>query len=77
MQYLSSSTSQVDYDSDPVQAMTSYSQLMHMHTKKQMDAAKRVSRRRSGDSGVKAEATITKEGSIDSTSSRGSSISSY
>jgi hypothetical protein len=58
-----------------VAAMTSYSKLMHLHTKKQMDAAKRASRRRSGDSTTDASATLTKEGSIESTSTASSRMS--
>jgi len=47
-------------DSNPVAAIISYSKLMHMHTKQQMDAAKRVSRRRSGDATVNAQASLSK-----------------
>ena len=39
-----------DYDSDPVAAMTSYSKVMHQHTKRQMEAATQSVRRRSSGS---------------------------
>jgi hypothetical protein len=65
----SSSADSLDYsyNSNPVAAITSYSMLMHKHTKQQMDAAKSASRRRSGDATVDAQASLSKQGSIDST----------
>jgi hypothetical protein len=73
VQYLGSSSNSYNYESDPVAAMTSYSKLMHLHTKKQMDAAKRASRRRSDESANDVQATLTKESSICSTTSSTSS----
>jgi hypothetical protein len=73
VQYLSTSGDPYDYEANPVAAMTSYSKLMHLHTKKQMDAAKRASRRRSDDSTADAQSTPTKETSIESSS--GSTVS--
>lgn len=75
MQHISPSGDTFDYEVDPVAAMTSYSKLMHLHTKKQMDAAKRASRRRSPDAAVDAHNSLTKEGSIDSTSTVRSDLS--
>ena len=75
MQYNSASGDSFDYEADPVAAMTSYSKLMHLHTKKQMDAAKRASRRRSPDAAVDAHTSLPKEGSIDSTSTTRSDAS--
>jgi hypothetical protein len=69
VQYLSTSDDPDDYKADPVATMTSYSKLMHLYTKKQMDAAKRASRRRNDDSTADAQSTLTKEASIDSSSS--------
>lgn len=68
-----------EYNADPVAAMTFYANSMHIHTKKQMEAAKRAFRRRSGDATVEAQNTLQKEASIDSTSSAstGSSRMSY
>ncbi len=75
VQYLGSSGNSYDFESDRVAAMNSYAKLMHLHTKKQMDAAKRASRRRSGESANDVQATLTKEGSIHSTiSSTGSQM---
>ena len=62
----------MEYDTNPVAAMASYSRLMHTHTKKQMDAAMLASRRRNGDDAVDPSAHLTKEGSLDSTSTSGS-----
>ena len=73
-QYLNGANDSYEYEGDPVAAMTSYAKLMHIHTKKQMDAAKRASRRRSGDSTTEAP---LKEGSIDSTSTSTSSRMSF
>jgi len=73
VQYLGSSGNSSNYESDAVAAMTSYAKLMHLHTKKQMDAAKRASRRRSGESANDVQATPTQEGSIHSTTSSTSS----
>lgn len=61
------------YDTDPVAAMAYYSRMMHSHTKQQMDAATRSMRRRSpGSSTVDAQASLSKESTRSSTSSRSS-----
>jgi hypothetical protein len=73
VQHLGTSGSSYDYETDPVAAITSYSKVMHLHTKNQMDAAKRASRRRNGDSTNDVQATLVKEGSIHSTTSTTSS----
>ena len=75
MQYTNASGDSFDYEADPVAAMTSYSKLMHLHTKKQMDAAKRASRRRTPDAAIDAHSPLTKEGSIESTTTTSSNMS--
>ena len=77
VQYISTSGNSYNYEADPVAAMTSYAKLMHLHTKKQMDAAKRASRRRSGDSTSDAQASFPKQGSIDSNTSTTNSRMSF
>jgi hypothetical protein len=77
VQYLGSSGNSYNYESDPVAAMASYAKLMHLHTKKQMDAAQRASRRRSSESATDVQATPTKEGSTHSTTSGTSSRMPY
>ncbi|OCT52609.1 hypothetical protein CLCR_11096 [Cladophialophora carrionii] len=66
----------LDYESDPIAAMTSYSRMMHSHTKSQMDAATRSARRRSSSSstGVNAHANtgLSKQNTHSSNSSRSS-----
>lgn len=67
-----SSTSH-DYESDPVAAMTEYSRIMHSHTLKQMESARRASRRRDADSSaVSANVQLRKGDSMSSNSSGGS-----
>jgi hypothetical protein len=62
-----------DYNSDPNMAMSSYAQMMHMHTKQQMEQATRSCRRRSAaSSAVNANAGLPTESSMESTSSRSS-----
>lgn len=61
IQYLSTSGDPFDYDTDLVAAMTSYSRIMYIHTKKQMDAAIRASQLRKGDATVDPPAHLTKE----------------
>ena len=76
VQHLGTSGSSYGYETDPVAAITSYAKVMHLHTKKQMDAAKRASRRRNGDGANDVQATLTEEGNIHSTTSNtGSQIS--
>jgi hypothetical protein len=77
VQYLGTSGSSYGYETDPVAAITSYAKVMHLHTKRQMDAAKRASRRQSGDSANNVPATLTKEGSMHSTTSSTSSRMSF
>jgi hypothetical protein len=77
VQYLGSSGNSYDSESDPVAAMTSYAKLMHLHTKKQMDAAKRASRRRNGESANDVQAPLTKEGNIHNNTSSTSSRTSF
>ncbi|KIX09822.1 uncharacterized protein Z518_00903 [Rhinocladiella mackenziei CBS 650.93] len=64
----------LDYEADPVAEMTSYSRMMHLHTKKQMDAVARSARRRSSPSGVDAHAQtgLSKQTTHSSTSSASS-----
>ncbi|ERF74049.1 hypothetical protein EPUS_03864 [Endocarpon pusillum Z07020] len=67
------SSSSFDYESDAVAAMTEYSRIMHSHTMKQMENARRASRRRDAESGaVSANAKLRKGESASSDSSRGS-----
>jgi hypothetical protein len=62
-----------DFESDPVAAMTEYSRVMHSHTMKQMENARRASRRRDAEKGtISTETQLRKEDSISSQSSRGS-----
>lgn len=70
MQYLSTSGDSFDHDTDLVAAMTSYSRIMYMHTKKQIDAAIRASLPRKGDATVDPPAHLTKEKSVDSQGSQ-------
>ena len=71
VEYLTGRNETYDFESDPVQAMTDYSRLMHKHTKSQMDAATQAARRRSsGISSPQNEtASFRKEGSISSQAS--------
>ena len=63
----------LDFDSDPVTAMTSYSRMMHVHTKQQMEAATKTSHRRSSSaSPVDAQASLNKSSSRSSQSSQAS-----
>lgn len=60
-----------DDESDPVAAMTEYSRVMHSHTMKQMENARRASRRRDADSAVvSADIQLHKEDSMSSGASR-------
>lgn len=61
-----------DFESDPIQAMTTYSRDMFSHTKQQMSSACNSSRRRSGqrNSPVDAHGSLSKESTRSSTSSR-------
>lgn len=77
VQHLGSSGSSCNYETDPVAAITSYAKVMHLHTKNQMDAAKRASRRRNGDAANDVQAALMKEGSIHSTTSNTSSQMSF
>lgn len=64
-----------DYESDPVQAVSSYARMMHEHTKAQMDTSCRALRRRASptSSVVNAQAPLPQGGSsMSSTSSRSS-----
>jgi len=67
----------LDYESDPVEAMTSYARMMHYHTQQQMDAATRSARRRSSassptDVDVGRQGGLSKQSTHSSTSSRSS-----
>jgi hypothetical protein len=53
-------TSSYGYEADPVAAITSYAKVMHLHTKKQMEAVKWASRRLSNDGANDVQATPTK-----------------
>jgi hypothetical protein len=77
VQHLGTSGSSYNYETDPVAAITSYAKVMHLHTKNQMDAAKRASRRRNGDAVNDVQAALMKEGSIHSTTSNTSSQMSF
>lgn len=60
-----------DCETDPVAAMTEYSRVMHSHTLKQMENARRASRRRDVDHNVtSADAQLRKGDSMSSESSR-------
>ena len=61
-----------DYESDPTVAFTSYSKMMHDHTRQQMEAARRSSRRRSGADGPTNPTHMSKASSISSQSSQAS-----
>jgi hypothetical protein len=77
VQRVDTSGSSSSYETDPVAAITSYAKVMHLHTKKQMDAAKRASRRRNGDGANDSQATLMEEGSIHSTTRNTSSQMSF
>lgn len=71
VEYLTQPTEAFDFDSDPLEAMSTYARRMHQHTQQQMDAATRSARRRSpvlGDSNN----TLSTKSSISSSSSRAS-----
>lgn len=59
-----------EYDSDPVAAMTSYSKVMHQHTKRQMEAATTSGRRRTSSSdpipSLPGSEAVNKQSSISS-----------
>jgi hypothetical protein len=62
-----------NYDMDsPMAAATSYARSMHQHTKRQMDAATRSSRRRAGDANDVGR-TLSSAGTDGSMDSRRSS----
>eukprot|EP00249_Psilotum_nudum_P035710 c56910_g1_i1 orf=130-354(+) len=71
VEYLTSpSQGSFDFDQDPLEAVTSYSRLMHLHTKAQMDSSCRSLRRKSPTSDViSAQAGLAKQNSMDSESS--------
>jgi len=57
------------YDlSDPIAALSSYSRLIHEHTRQQMEHATRQASRRTSpeDQAVSSRAQLTSEGSMDS-----------
>ncbi|KAK2623674.1 hypothetical protein QTJ16_006855 [Diplocarpon rosae] len=62
-----SSTSPHDYDMSPSLSLSRYTREMHMHTKKQMEAASRSARRRSANAdGTNPHARLDQEGSVSS-----------
>lgn len=69
VEYLSVPAQPLDYESDPVAAMSTYARMMHSHTKVQMDAATCSARRRSSGSSD-AQTTLSPSTSISSNSSR-------
>ncbi|KAJ4503799.1 hypothetical protein HRR83_005568 [Exophiala dermatitidis] len=75
VEYLTAPQETINYEADPVAAMTSYSRMMHLHTRQQMDAATRSARRRSPSHGVDAhggQSGLSKQGTHSSSSSRSS-----
>jgi len=64
----------LNYDADPMEAMTSYARMMHYHTQQQMDAATRSARRRSPPSSADAahQGGLSKQNTHSSSSSRSS-----
>ncbi|EXJ93482.1 hypothetical protein A1O1_01874 [Capronia coronata CBS 617.96] len=74
VEYITTPREPFNYDADPVEAMTSYSRLMHLHTKQQMDAATQAARRRSPSAGVDSQGQtgFSKQSTHSSSSSRSS-----
>ena len=71
VEYLTAPSETLDYESDPIAAMSSYARMMHSHTQQQMEAATRSARRRSP---VAADAhnSLSQQSSRSSNSSRAS-----
>ena len=71
VEYLSTPVDPLDYESDPIEAKSTYSRMMHSHTQQQMEAATRSARRRSP---VAADAhnRLSQQSSQSSNSSRSS-----
>ncbi|KIW57741.1 hypothetical protein PV05_02303 [Exophiala xenobiotica] len=65
----------LNYDADPVAAMSSYSRMMHMHTRQQMESVTRSARRRSPPTSAvdaHAQAGLSQSSTHSSNSSRSS-----
>jgi len=59
-----------NFDLDnPVEAISSYSKLLHAHTKAQLELSNRQANRRSDKSGVSAMSHMSNDGSVDSVDS--------
>lgn len=71
VEYVTGRAEAYNFESDPAQAMSDYSRLMHNHTKSQMDAATKAARRRStaSDNSQNDTASLRKQGSISSQAS--------
>jgi hypothetical protein len=75
VEYLTTPSEPLNYEADPVAAMSSYSRMMHMHTRQQMESATRSARRRSPPSSAvdaHAQAGLSQSSKHSSNSSRSS-----
>lgn len=75
VEYLTTPHERLNYEDDPVAAMSSYSRMMHYHTQQQMDAATRSARRRSSGSSEaldSSQSKLSKHNTHGSVSSRSS-----
>ncbi|OWO99969.1 hypothetical protein B2J93_1454 [Marssonina coronariae] len=62
-----SPTARHDYEVRPATSLSRYTREMHMHTKRQMEAASRSARRRSANAeGTNAHGRLGQEGSVSS-----------